>query len=491
MSDGSALSRRRFLGAVLGAGGAALAGNPLARTVAATPRAATGPGGERRNVLLLISDDHGLDQAGCYGNPVVKTPSIDRLASEGVRFTHAFTVAASCSPSRSTILTGLYPHQNGQYGLAHDRHHFSLFDWVRTLPTILSRGGYRTALIGKLHVEPASASHFDFVAPSREIMGNRNVSRMAELAGEFFAGAGDQPFFLLVGFSDPHRSREGFGNEREYPGVPPVKYDPEDVVVPPFLPDEPEVRQELADMYQSITRMDAGVGMVLDELRRSGHYDDTLIIYISDNGIPFPGAKTNLYDPGVRLPMIVRAPGLAKPGSVNRALVSFVDLVPTILEWTQVAPPDYELPGRSFLSVLAEESPAGWDEVYLSHTFHEVTMYYPMRGVRTRGFKYIQNLVPELEFPFASDLFRSRTWQGVLRRKPERLGVRPLRQYLRRPPEELYDLREDPNEVNNLAGDTAYADVLEELRSKVHALRQRTRDKWLILENYRVQRELY
>jgi len=331
----------------------------------------------------------------------------------------------------------------------------------------------------------------------------RDVKTMADKAGEFFNQDRNRPFFLLIGYSDPHRSARGmstmrnvenfsgFGNDREYPGIRPTRFDPQEVTVPGFLPDTPEVREELADQYQAIARLDTGIGMVIDKLRQSGRYEDTLIIYISDNGIPFPGAKTTIYDAGVHLPMIICSPEIEKGGGVNRAMISFVDLVPTILDWTGAPGPKYELPGRSFRTILNQENAAGWDRVYHSHTFHEITMYYPMRGVTTRWFKYILNLFPELEYPFATDLFICKTWQGILERKSKMMGKRRVRDYLRRPAEELYDLEQDPLEVNNLANNPEYAAVLEESRTKLKTMREQTSDPWLILENYRANRTLY
>ena len=491
MKQRKPMNRRTFLGKCVTAGGVSLAAGALPKNlVFAAGDAPAIQTAQQRNVVLLISDDQGISQCGCYGNPVIKTPNIDALAAGGVRFTHAFAVAASCSSSRSTIFTGLYPHQNGQYGLAHRTHKFGMHDWVQTLPALLKKNGYRTGVIGKLHVKPEQNFPYDFTV-SQGIMGNRDVGAMAEKAAEFFERGGDRPFFLSIGYSDPHRRRDGFGNDEDYSGITPVRYDPAEVIVPGFLPDTRIVRKELADMYQSVTRMDEGVGMVLDHLRLSGRYDDTLIIYISDNGIPFPNAKTNLYDAGVRLPMIVRSPAVARSGIVNHAMVSFLDLVPTILDWTGTAKPDYDLPGRSFLSVLGQTETKGWDEVYHSHSFHELTMNYPMRSVRTRRFKYILNLFPELEYPFASDLFASKTWQEILHSGSAWLGKRRVSDYLQRPAEELYDVEKDPYEVANLAKNPDYSSVLKELRTKLKTMREQTNDPWLILDNYRGNRMLY
>jgi N-sulfoglucosamine sulfohydrolase len=498
------MNRRKFLGKIAATGSAPFLVNTLALSNgSSSPKKLNSQSSNHRNVLLLISDDHGIDQLGCYGNQNIKTPHLDQMAAEGVRFTHAFCVAASCSASRGSILTGLYTHQNGQFGHQHNWHHFSLHAWVETLPALLKRNGYQTGIIGKLHVAPKEQLPFDYIVPEKNIMGNRDVKTMADKAGEFFARDKDSPFFLLIGYSDPHRSAQGmsdmknvenfsgFGNDRDYPGIEPMKYEPDDVHVPVFLPDTPEVREELADQYQSITRLDTGIGKVLENLRKSGRYEDTLIIYISDNGIPFPGAKTTIYDSGVHLPMIVCSDDIEQGGKVNSAMISFVDLVPTILEWTGTKSPDYKLPGKSFLPILNQENPDGWDDVYFSHTFHEITMYYPMRGVRTRRFKYILNLFPELEYPFATDLFISKTWQGILQRRSEMMGKRRTSEYLRRPAEELYDIEQDPAESKNLAAVPDFQNVLVSMREKLKKMREETDDPWLIIDNYNANRTLY
>src|SRR6185437_8532435 len=227
--------------------------------------------------------------------------------------------------------------------------------------------------------------------------------------------SGDNPFLLVVGFADPHRSAKNFGNEKPYPGVKEVRYEPGDVNVPYFLSDKPNVRRELAEYYQSISRLDQGVGFMLDALKKTKHAEDTLVIFLSDNGPPFPGAKTTLYDSGVHLPLIISSPVQKRHGLTNSAMVSWIDMAPTILDWAGVkAPP--AMTGRSVLPILEEEKPKGWDVVYGSHQCHEVTMYYPVRTIRTRTHKYIRNLAHKLDYPFASDLYNSATWQGILQR---------------------------------------------------------------------------
>lgn len=470
------INRRTFILAGLIGGSAATATYLLSQ-----PKSGIFSG--QRNVLLLISDDHGLDQLGCYGNAKIKTPNIDAMATNGVRFSNAFAATSSCSPSRGTIFTGLYPYQNGQYGLQHGRNNFSLRPWVQTLPELLKKKNFQTGIIGKLHVGPETKFPFDLIVPFSEIMTGRDVKKMAQKAGDFFNQEPNKPFFLAIGYYDPHRAGEGFGNEQRYPGIKPTIYDQADLAVPPFLPDIPEVREELADMYQSVTRMDTGIGMVLDKLKKSGRYDDTLIIYLTDNGIPFVGAKTNVYDSGVHLPLIVCSPTIEKKGIVNNAMVSFIDLVPTILEWTGISNPDYELPGKSLLSILNAENPQEWEEVYHTQTFHEVTMYYPMRSIRTRQFKYIINLAPDLEFPLSGDIFRSKTWEAVIQRKLTNIGKRTLQNYLYRPSEELYNLETDPDEINNLVGNSKFTGILNELRNKLQSMREKTNDPWLVWQN--------
>ena len=197
-------------------------------------------GAGHRNIVMMVTDDQGLD-SGCYGNPAVKTPNLDRLAAEGARFQWAFCTTSSCSASRSVILTGLQNHANGQYGHQQTYHNFHTFTSVRSLPVLLHEAGYRTCAIGKFHVQPEAVYHFDVYAKDKEVEA-------------FIRETGDQPFFLYYCPMEPHRMGKGFG------GGGPVKYDPKQIVVPPFLPDCPEVREELAGYYQATSRVDAKLG---------------------------------------------------------------------------------------------------------------------------------------------------------------------------------------------------------------------------------------
>ena len=438
------------------------------------PAAAAAP----PNVVLLVADDLG-NEVGCYGDTAARTPNIDALAAAGTRFPLGFASVSSCSPSRATLLTGQPTHQCGQYGLAHPPHNFFSFPKAKSLPGLLAPAGYRSAVVGKFHVQPKEVYPFDEVIPAD----GRNPVAMAEKSRKFIADCDGKPFFLLVGFTDPHRAAKGFANDEKYPaGVPDKPFDPAALPVPYHLPDQPDVRADLADYYQSVTRMDDGVGRVLKVLDDTKTAGNTLVIFVSDNGIPFPGAKTTLYDAGIRLPFIVRKPG-QKPGVVCEAMASFTDVAPTVLDWAGVKPPA-ALKGRSLLPVLEQEKPAGWDTVYASHQFHEVTMYYPMRAVRTRTHKLIRNLAPPLEYPSASDLWNSATWQGILKRGDTMMGSRSVAAFLHRPAEELYDLSADPNELVNLAADPKAAGVLADLRAKLHGWRTATADPWLIKDKH-------
>ena len=436
-----------------------------------------------KNVLLLVADDLGK-QLGCYGCSYIETPNIDQFAKEGIRFDNAFASTASCSGSRSTIYTGLHTHQNGMYGLNSGKHHFMTFDHVETSPAIMSRLGYRSGILGKIHVGPDAVYPWEF----KEESFTRDVSWIADRAGEFFRASKEdhRPFMLTVGYHDPHRdqTRGGFGNDEPVdPRVKRRQYRPEDMVVPGFLSDTPGARHELANYAEAISRLDQGIGMILGELREAGLKDDTLVIFISDNGPPFMNSKTTLFDAGTCLPLIVRCPGLSP--SINPNLVSYVDVLPTILEWAvgiEVKDSKLERSGRSFLKILgATDELTEWDHVFGSHTFHESTNYWPTRYIRTRRYKYHRNIAWRLDFPFANDIYGSLTWEDIRNAKtsPKMIGERPLKDYFFRPPEQLFDLVEDPNEVINLAGDPKYAEVLENLRTRLEDWQRRTNDPWL------------
>jgi len=472
-----------------------------------------------RNIVLFVADDHGADM-GCYGNPVVKTPNLDALARDGTLFTHAFCTTASCSASRSVILTGLHNHANGHYGHQHHFHKFSSYANIVSLPVYLSKAGYRTARCGKYHVAPDEVYQFERVIPGP----SRSPVVMADNCRSFISEKSDEPFFLYICTSDPHRgggqARElpyqpdRFGNPppgKSYPGIEEVVYAPADVVVPGFLPDTPTCRAEIAQYYQSISRIDQGIGRLVQILQRADRWDDTLFLYISDHGIAMPGAKTTLYEGGMRSPCIARNPYTKDRGLATDAMVSWIDLAPTLLDFAGVLDADGKvaseivaqidkpkagtqqtrdtkpgtLHGRSFLSVLDQESTTGWDEVYASHTFHEIQMYYPMRVVRERRYKLIWNIAHPLPFPFASDLWAAPTWQAQYKQGPDApYGAKTVGSYTQRPEFELYDLEQDPHEGHNLADNPQHAQQRARMIEKLRRFQRGTDDPWILKWEY-------
>lgn len=475
----------------------------------------------KRNVVLFVTDDQSPD-FGAYGNPSLKTPNLDALAKDGTRFDYAFCTTASCSASRSVILSGLHNHANGHYGHQHSYHKFNSYGNLISLPVYLSHGGYRTARCGKYHVAPESIYKFDQTIPGN----SRSPVVMAENSKAFLSEDSEKPFFLYICTSDPHRGGGNanelpykpnrFGNPKPgskgYPGIKEVIYDPKNIQVPGFLPDTPTCRAELAQYYQSVSRIDQGIGKLIEILKETGKWEDTLFIFIADHGIAMPGAKTTLYEGGMRSPCIVRNPYLKTRGIATDAMVSWVDLAPTILHFANMLDDKGKLSsaasqsigkakikgeqngraltpgkfhGRSFLSVLDQEKTTGWDQVNASHTFHEITMYYPMRVVRERRYKLIWNIAHGLPYPFASDLWAAPTWQAQWKKGMSApYGAKTVRNYIHRPAFELYDLEQDPHEGNNLANSSEHAETLSKLKKKLKLFQQRTNDPWIMKWNY-------
>ncbi|XP_072271054.1 N-sulphoglucosamine sulphohydrolase isoform X3 [Pyxicephalus adspersus] len=277
-----------------------------------------------RNVLLIIGDDAGFE-TGIYNNSAIQTPHINELAKRSLIFKNAFTSVSSCSPSRGAILTGLPQHQNGIYGLHQDVHHFNSFNDVRSLPLLLNQAGIRTGIIGKKHVGPESVYPFDFAYTEENgsvLQVGRNITRIKLLVRKFLQSMDQRPFFLYVAFHDPHRCGhshpqygafcEKFGNGEpgmgRIPDWKPQYYTPDQVQVPYFIPDTPSARADIAAQYTTVGRMDQGLGLILSELRSFGHDNDTLVIFSSDNGIPFPNGRTNLYWSGRAEPLLISSP---------------------------------------------------------------------------------------------------------------------------------------------------------------------------------------
>lgn len=479
-------------------------------------------GGEKPNIILFVTDDQS-PIAGCYGSPLIRTPHLDALAKDGTRFTQAFATTASCSASRSVILTGLHNHANGQYGHAHEYHKFETFGncSALSLPLQLRSLGYRTAHIGKLHVAPEPVYHFDTYLQGKG--GPHNTARWVEACKPLFAEKSDGPFFLCFWTNDPHRSGETldsapeklkanrFGNPpagESYAGTEEVTYDPEKLPVPAFLPDTPECRRELSQYYQSVTRTDQALGALVAALKEAGQYESTLIVFTADHGMAFPGAKTTVYEAGLQVPFVVRMPGQEKAGVTNDAMISHADLTPSLLDAAggydaKAQAPKTLLPvakpgkgenpgpafkryhGKSWIGLIGKEHGEGWDQLAASHTFHEIQMYYPMRAIRDRRFKLIWNLAAPLPYPFASDLQAASTWQAQFEKgRDTPYGKRTVGSYIQRPPFELYDLISDPAESENLAGDPAYASQLAMMKDRLKAMQKETGDPWIMKWSY-------
>jgi N-sulfoglucosamine sulfohydrolase len=445
-----------------------------------------------KNILLLITDNQNWFDLGCYGNKIVQTPHMDRLAAEGVRFRQAFATVASCSASRAVIYTGVLTHRNGQYAHTPHEHNQRLRPDVTTVFEKLKAHGYRTALIGKQHIAPLEKYPCDLTtaeeagkkkassSPTGYRVSTKDVIGLAKVCGEFIAASKDQPFFLTLAFGDPHPNGQdgvAWGVKPEN-GYTPFAYHPAKIEVPPFLPDTPMVREQLAGYYQQVSRADHGVGLAFAALKKHGRYDDTLILFISDHGTSEPGAMGTQYEPGVRAPLIVRKPG-GPAGLVHEALVAFTDITPTLLDWAGVKNPAKGTHGRSFLPILDQPNSSGWDDVLLSHVAHEIYSYYPMRTLRERRYKLIWNLTWKAEFPVPVDTFNRRLWQSILKDKSTHIGPRTVEAFLNRPKFELYDLETDPWELNNLASDPAHAERLNTMTTKLLQRLQETEDPWL------------
>ena len=475
-----------------------------------------------KNIIFIITDDQS-PTLGCYGDPVASSPAVDSLAQDGTLFKRAYATTASCSASRSVILSGLHNHFNGQFGHQHAYHKFASFHNVvaLSLPRVLSNAGYRTGQIGKYHVAPEEVYRFDTY-----LKGNaRNAKQMASVAKDFITTDDEKPFFLYFATSDPHR---GGGDDASYPGklkpnffgnlpnkaayegVDEVFFDPNKIPVPPFLPNTPESRIELAHYYQSCARIDQGVAELIKILKESDLYDKTLIVFTSDHGMAFAGAKTTVFEAGLHVPFIVRNPYEKKRGIESDAMISHADITPSLVDFAQALDREKNQPknfvkadaywknkdyvakdnrghrpytsyhGNSWIPILGKENASHHKTMFASHTFHEITMYYPMRTVWDGKYKLIWNIASGLPYPFASDLWASSTWQAQLEKGDDALyGYMSVGSYVDRPAFELYNVTENRYEEVNLASDPEYSKILESMKAKLKAFQQATNDPWI------------
>lgn len=490
---------------------------------------ARGAQSAEKNIIFIIADDLS-PTLGCYGDPIAVSPQIDALAKDGTRFVNAFATTASCSASRSVVMSGLHNHKNGQYGHQHHFHKFASYPNVVSLamPRVLAGAGYRTAQAGKYHVAPEEVYHFETYLKGND----RNGVELAEKCRSFIADKTDtRPFFLYFATSDPHRGGgidktsslefppDLFGNKPNrgsFPGIKEVFFDPAKVPMPAFLPDTPECRAELAQYYQSCARIDQGVGRLVEILKAENLFDKTMIVFTSDHGMAFPGAKTNVYEAALKVPFIVRNPYEPQRGVVSKTLISHVDITPSLLDFagglnsktngpTKLVDADKywderglfqkenrdgankfrSYHGKSWLGALGQPEAKLHETIFASHTFHEIQMYYPMRVVRDSKYKLIWNIAHPLPFPFASDLWDASTWQSQLKKgKDAPYGRKTVGQYIQRPAFELFDIEKDPDEAVNLANSPDHAEILAQYKAKLKALQIELNDPWVMKWDY-------
>ena len=430
---------------------------------------------QKPNVLLIVADDLGL-QLSCYGDRNIQTPNIDALAAAGTRFKTAYITQSSCSPSRVSIFTGLFPHTHGHIGLAKkDNPPLNPKFHSQTLPALMKAAGYRTGIIGKLHVKPAKAFPFDLnlnakIGPQAA----REVRLMANAAEKFITADPAKPFFLMMSYVDPHA-----------PFPPQVDGLPEKLTLPGEIPPWPfqqveddTTRKNAANFYNAVRRLDAGVGLLMEKLKAAGQYDNTLVIFLGDNGPPFARAKTTCYEAGLRTPFLLRWPGVTKPGQVSEAFVSSVDILPTILDATGNKIPAH-VQGRSLRQVGAGDN-KGWRSTLAGeHHQHTEQPFFPRRALRDARYQIIHNLLAgkattysSVDGDTANKVARLSAYDGTPAQKAMAM--------LPNPPEwELYDLEADPSQFQNLAADPAHAAALDRMKALLLDWQKETHDPYL------------
>lgn len=406
---------------------------------------------ERPNILYIHSHDTGR-YAQPYGHSVAM-PNYQRLADEGILFRQAFSAAPTCTPSRAALLTGQSPHASGLLGLAHRG--FRLNDPSQHLARVLRDAGYHTLLAGVQHVIAAKDVE---QTGYQDVIGKASDAELS--AAAFLDSRPTHPFFLDVGFAETHRSGRHFHPEGPQGG------DGRYLRAPAPLPDVPEIRAEMASYWEAAKTLDAKVGVVLDALDRNGLAENTLVVCTTDHGIAFPRMKCNLTDHGIAVLLMLRWPHRFAGGRVTDALVSHLDLFPTLCELIQIDAPQW-LTGKSLVPLLTGSAEEIREEIFAEVTYHAA--YEPMRAVRTRQFKYIRRfeprespVLPNCDDSASKDYLLAHGWRTV-------------------PPatEQLYDLIFDPNETNNLVGDTRYSETLMTMRGRLDDWMHETQDPLL------------
>jgi N-sulfoglucosamine sulfohydrolase len=463
----------------------AAATTPFVAAAACTTMREPGPG-LPRNLLLIVSDDQSRFDLGCYGNPACTTPNVDGLAAEGMRFDRAYSPVGLCTPARSSLYTGLYPHKNGATGFG------PILPEVPTWPELLA-GACVTAMMGKYNVQPRERFPFDFF-DGLGVKTGPGVDPASYERGfaSLLQAAGTRRFAAIVNLKDPHRPFDEDLYVPEVDGKPVAAHDPDDAWVPPCLWDTPATRKELSDYYDALRRLDRSVGHVLGLLAESGRAEDTLVIFTSDNGMPFPFGKSTLYEAGINVPFLVRWPGVVAAGSVHPALANLVDLLPTALEAFDVPSSD-SFDGHSLLPLLRGEVSAVrsrsigvHDDMLKEPNRVKRQRNFPTRAptprsrsIRGERFKYIRNFDTQLEFT-NNVLEHSWTWSSWGHVAANDPALRARMDGLRfRAEEELFDLEADPWELENLASVPEHRATMRQLASELREWMRREADPLL------------
>lgn len=432
---------------------------------------------DQPNIVLIIADDMNWDDSGAYGHPAIRTPNIDSLAADGLLFRHAYLTTNSCSPSRASLITGRYPHNTGAEQL-----HWPLPADSKTFVQQLSGMEYYTAAVGKWHMGDAIRDHFDRVYEASTagfVLPSGKDGEPPKMVAEQPSGCEDweralderdttKPFFMWLASLDPHR---------EYTvGALDPPHRIEDVIVPPHLPDTPDVREDLRLYYDEIGRLDQYVGKVLAKLDSQGVADNTVVLFISDNGRPFPRDKSSLYDGGIRTPWIVRWPSKIAAGRTTEALVSAVDIAPTLLELTGGNADAIPHEGRSFADVLIDPTRSHREFAFAEDHWHDYEDH--ARCVVSRQFKLIRNDYVDLPPTPSADAGRGLSWQNMLKLHAEGKLTVDQQSCLLAPRAqwELYDLQRDPAELSNRIDDPAYSTVKQKLMKALADWTEQTND---------------
>jgi N-sulfoglucosamine sulfohydrolase len=427
------------------------------------------------NILFFTADDMNYNSTAVFGGPIKDlTPNVDLLASEGLRFEHAYSTVAVCQPVRQTMFCGLYPHRSGSMGF------FGVKPGVRTLNQQLRDAGYLISRFGKAnHLRPWDQFCFDVEDDTI----SRRPTKLAEATRSFLRKAREEgrPFFHNVNCYDPHRPFIGMkGPDDLAEGETPSRYvkTGEITEVPGFLEDLPEIRRELAGYYTNVRRLDDAVGAVLAVLKEEGFADNTIVVfYGGDHGMSFPFAKSNNYENSSRGALIVRWPGVTKPGSLDRNhMVSTLDFTPTILDAAKL-PAIPNIDGRSFLPALKSETMPGWDHVFTVYNAAYGNNWLPMRCMRTKDHSYIWNAWSNGTKKYATENMAGLTWKAMLAAAETNPTIKARTDlYSLRVPEEFYDLTNDRCERKNLIADPKHQAEVESMRKDLLSMMQRTED---------------